>query len=73
MGIDESLPRARREPVVRWEDGVPVWVHPPGATPVTVELVREILENDDRFLKRIETARRSIADGQGVRLEDLGD
>jgi prevent-host-death family protein len=31
------------------------------------------LENDPRFLKRIEAARRSIAGGRGVRLEEVGD
>jgi prevent-host-death family protein len=29
------------------------------------------LENDPRFLRRIETARQSIRSGQGVRLEDV--
>ena len=29
------------------------------------------LENDPRFLSRIEAARRSLARGRGVRLEDL--
>ncbi|MFN7921502.1 MAG: type II toxin-antitoxin system Phd/YefM family antitoxin [Bryobacteraceae bacterium] len=29
------------------------------------------LENDPRFLKRIESARRSIRAGKGVKLEDL--
>ena len=29
------------------------------------------LENDPRFLRRVETARNSIKSGQGVRLEDL--
>ena len=29
------------------------------------------LENDPRFLKRIESARKSILAGKGVRLEDL--
>jgi prevent-host-death family protein len=29
------------------------------------------LENDPRFLKRIEKARRSLRAGRGVRLEDL--
>lgn len=30
------------------------------------------LENDPRFLKRIDAARRSIRAGRGVRLEDTG-
>lgn len=30
------------------------------------------LENDPRFLRRIETARRSLQAGRGVRLEDVG-
>lgn len=30
------------------------------------------LENDSRFLKRIEAARRSIGSGKGVRLEQAG-
>ena len=30
------------------------------------------LENDPRFLERIEKARQSIRRGQGVRLEDVG-
>jgi prevent-host-death family protein len=30
------------------------------------------LENDPRFLKRIEAARRSLRAGKGVRLEDAG-
>ena len=29
------------------------------------------LENDPRFLKRIETARRSLLAGKGVRLDDV--
>lgn len=29
------------------------------------------LENDERFLKRIERARKSIRAGRGVRLEDI--
>lgn len=29
------------------------------------------LENDERFLKRIERARKSIQSGRGVRLEDI--
>lgn len=29
------------------------------------------LENDPRFLKRIESARKSILAGKGIRLEDL--
>lgn len=29
------------------------------------------LENDPRFLKRIETARKNIQAGRGVRLEDI--
>jgi prevent-host-death family protein len=29
------------------------------------------LENDPRFLKRIETARRSLLAGRGVRLDDV--
>ncbi len=29
------------------------------------------LENDPRFLKRIESARSSIRDGKGIRLEDI--
>ena len=31
------------------------------------------LQNDPRFLARIEAARQSIRNGQGVALEDLGD
>ena len=31
------------------------------------------LQNDPRFLQRIEAARQSLADGRGVRLEELGD
>jgi prevent-host-death family protein len=31
------------------------------------------LENDPRFLARIETARRDLKAGRGVRLEDLSD
>ncbi len=31
------------------------------------------LENDPRFLRRIETARRDLRAGRGVRLEDLPD
>ena len=31
------------------------------------------LENDPRFLQRIETARQSIRSGRGVRLEDIED
>ena len=30
------------------------------------------LENDPRFLERIESARRSLRNGRGVRLEDAG-
>lgn len=30
------------------------------------------LENDPRFLRRIEAARRSLRAGRGVRLEDIG-
>jgi len=30
------------------------------------------LENDPRFLQRIESARRSLRNGRGVRLEDAG-
>ena len=30
------------------------------------------LENDPRFLKRIASARQSLRDGRGVRLEDIG-
>ena len=30
------------------------------------------LENDPRFLRRIESARRSLRSGRGVRLEDAG-
>ncbi len=29
------------------------------------------LENDPEFLRRVESARRAIAEGRGVRLEDL--
>lgn len=29
------------------------------------------LENDPRFLQRIETARRSLRSGRGIRLEDV--
>ena len=29
------------------------------------------LVNDPRFLRRIEAARRSVAEGRGIRLEDL--
>jgi prevent-host-death family protein len=29
------------------------------------------LENDPRFLRRIERARKSLRDGRGIRLEDL--
>jgi prevent-host-death family protein len=31
------------------------------------------IQNDPRFLKRVEKARRSIRSGKGVRLEDLED
>ena len=31
------------------------------------------LQNDPRFLQRIEAARQSLAEGRGVRLEELGD
>lgn len=31
------------------------------------------LENDPRFLQRIESSRRSLRYGRGVRLEDVGD
>jgi prevent-host-death family protein len=31
------------------------------------------LENDPRFLRRIEAARASVRAGRGVKLEDLGD
>ena len=31
------------------------------------------LENDPRFLRRIEEARQEIREGRGVRLEDVGD
>lgn len=31
------------------------------------------LENDPRFLNRIETARRSLREKKGVRLEDIAD
>ena len=31
------------------------------------------LENDPRFLRRIEASRRSLAEGRGVRLEDVKD
>jgi prevent-host-death family protein len=30
------------------------------------------LENDPRFLERIESARRNLRAGRGIRLEDLG-
>jgi hypothetical protein len=30
------------------------------------------LENDPRFLARIESARRNLRAGRGIRLEDLG-
>ncbi len=30
------------------------------------------LENDPRFLERIESARRNLRSGRGIRLEDLG-
>lgn len=30
------------------------------------------LENDPRFLRRVESARRSLAAGKGIRLEDVG-
>ena len=29
------------------------------------------LENDPAFLRRVEAARRSVGEGQGIRLEDL--
>ena len=31
------------------------------------------LQNDPRFLKRIEAARRSLQNGRGIQLEDLAD
>ena len=31
------------------------------------------LQNDPRFLKRIEAARQNLREGKGTRLEDLGD
>ena len=31
------------------------------------------LENDPRFLRRVETARKDLRAGRGVRLEDLSD
>jgi prevent-host-death family protein len=31
------------------------------------------LENDPRFLKRIENARKSLRAGRGIRLEDVGE
>jgi prevent-host-death family protein len=31
------------------------------------------LENDPRFLRRIEEARQELREGRGVRLEDVGD
>jgi hypothetical protein len=31
-------------PIVEIRDGVPVWTHSPGATPVTNELVRNLVE-----------------------------
>ena len=31
------------------------------------------LENDPRFLRRIEQARQSLREGGGVRLEDVGE
>ena len=31
------------------------------------------LQNDPRFLKRIEAARQSLQEGKGIRLEELGD
>ncbi|HEY3570260.1 MAG TPA: type II toxin-antitoxin system prevent-host-death family antitoxin [Thermoanaerobaculia bacterium] len=31
------------------------------------------LENDPRFLQRIEEARQELREGRGVRLEDVGD
>lgn len=31
------------------------------------------LENDPRFLQRIEAARQELREGRGVRLEDVGD
>ena len=30
------------------------------------------LENDPRFLKRVETARRSLRAGRGIKFEDVG-
>jgi hypothetical protein len=30
------------------------------------------IENDPRFLQRIEEARRELREGRGVRLEDMG-
>ena len=31
------------------------------------------LQNDPRFLQRVEAARRSLRKGKGIRLEELGD
>ena len=31
------------------------------------------LQNDPRFLQRIEAARQSLVEGKGIRLEELGD
>ena len=35
-----------REPRVEMRNGIPVWVHPPGAIPVTNELVRNLLDEE---------------------------
>ena len=35
-----------QSPVVEIRNGIPVWVHPPGAIPVTNELVRNLLEEE---------------------------
>ena len=31
------------------------------------------MQNDPRFLRRIEAARKSLEEGRGIRLEDVGD
>ena len=33
-------------PIVEVRNGIPVWVHPPGAIPLTNELVRSLLEEE---------------------------
>ncbi|HEX6900727.1 MAG TPA: type II toxin-antitoxin system prevent-host-death family antitoxin [Thermoanaerobaculia bacterium] len=69
--LPEYLRIAEEEEVLITKNGEPVGVLIGFRT--EEDWLEYKMENDSRFLRRIEASRRSLAEGRGVRLEDIKD